>query len=149
MCAFGVCVVLWSFWLKLYCCFGGASFGLLAMARTLISSAIVGLLEGALARIGAIDVDADGSTILTIHIGRIVISCLLINVARETSSENVPLEALPLDLTEPAATEGSLDATSGSASTGPAASRAAVIGRPHGSSVEYTPPGRRVLRPGR
>ena len=119
------------------------------MARTLISSAIVGLLEGALARIGAIDVDANGSTILTIHIGRIVISCLIINVARETSSESVPLEALPLDITEPTATEGSLDATSGSASTGPAASRAAVIGRPHGIAVEYVPPGRRVLRPGR
>ena len=147
---FGSCVVLWSFWLKLYLhqacfCFGCVSFGLLAMPRTLISSAILGLVEGALARIAEIDVDADGSSILTIHIGRIVISCLVINVSRETSAESDPVRSLPLDLIEPATTEASFDATSGSPSTRPAATRASVIGRPYGRSVDYHPPGRRVV----
>ena len=81
MCAFGSCVVLWSFGLKRFCCFGGAPFGLLAMALTSGSSAIVSVLEGALARMGAIELDADGSTILTIRIGRVVIRCRIINVA--------------------------------------------------------------------
>ena len=125
--------------------FGCASFGLLAMPRTLISSAMLGLLEDALARVAAIDVDADGSSILTIHIGRIVISCLVINVARETSAESHPVEALPLDLPEPATTEAASGASSGSPSTGPAATRSAVIGRPRGRSVDYHPPGRRVV----
>ena len=115
------------------------------MQRTLISSAILGLLEGALARIADIDVDADGSSILTIHIGRIVISCLVINVSRETSAESDPLRSLPLDLIEPATTEASFGATSGSPSTGPALTRATVIGCPHGRSAEYHPPKRREV----